>query len=248
MTPDSRSLALVRDAVTVSSAPTQNQILSKLPVAELAHLLRHTEEFSAPLREVFFEDGDTVEHVYFPLTGMASLVTVLHDGTMVEAMTIGREGFVGLAIFNGLSVAGYKGMCQIEGKFLRLPATAFLSVLENAPELRRRLLRYSEYAQQVVSQWSACNSLHLIEQRCARWLLVTRDALGTDSFNLTQEFLSQMLSVRRPGVTAAMGGLERRGLVGHRYGKVNIIDEAGLKRASCECYRRIRSKADTLLA
>ena len=247
MTPDSRSLALVRDPLTGSSAPAQNQILSKLPATELAYLLQHAEEISAPLREVFFEDGDSIEYVYFPLTGMASLVTVLQDGTMVEAMTIGREGFVGLAVFNGLAVAGYKGMCQIDGKFLRISSKAFLSVLEEAPELRRRLFRYSEFAHQVLAQWSACNSLHLIEQRCARWLLVTRDALGTDSFNLTQEFLSQMLSVRRPGVTAAIGGLERAGLVGHRYGKVNIINEAGLKKASCECYQRIRDKAATLL-
>ena len=209
--------------------------------------MQHAEEFTAELREVFFEDGDPVDYVYFPLSGMASLVTVLQDGTMVEAMTIGREGFVGLPIFNGLSVAGYRGMCQIDGDFLRLSSKAFLTVLDEAPELRRRLLRYSEFAHQVVSQWSACNSLHLIEQRCARWLLVTRDAVGTDSFNLTQEFLSQMLSVRRPGVTAAMGALERRGLVGHRYGKVNILDEAGLKGVACECYKRIRQKAASLL-
>ncbi len=248
MTPDSRSQALARAAVTLHSAPVQNQILSKLPAAELAYLMQHTEEFTAGLREIFFEDGDTIEHVYFPLTGMASLVTVLEDGTMVEAMTIGREGFVGLPIFNGLTVAGYKGMCQIDGSFLRLSPKAFLTVLDETPELRRRLLRYSEFAQQVVAQWSACNSLHLIEQRCARWLLVTRDAVGTDSFNLTQEFLSQMLSVRRPGVTAAIGGLERRGLVGHRYGKVNILNEAGLKKAACECYKRIRGQAATLLA
>jgi CRP-like cAMP-binding protein len=178
---------------------------------------------------------------------MASLVTVLEDGTMVEAMTVGREGFVGLPVFHGLANAGYKGMCQIDGEFLRMRSKDFLSVLEGAPELRRVLSRYTEFSHQVMAQWSACNSIHLIEQRCARWLLVTRDAVGMDAFNLTQEFLSQMLSVRRPGVTAAMGGLERRGLVAHRYGKVNIVDDAGLKKVACECYGRMRTKAVALL-
>jgi CRP-like cAMP-binding protein len=235
------------EGVSLSAASRQNQILSKLPPTELSAVMEHAEEIAAVLREGFFEDGDTLESVYFPLTGMASLVTVLEDGTMVEAMTIGREGFVGLPVFHGATVSGYKGMCQIEGTFLRLSSDSFLEILEDAPDLRRRLLRYSEFAHQVLAQWAACNSIHLIEQRCARWLLVTSDAVGTKTFNLTQEFLSQMLSVRRPGVTAAMGALERRGLVGHSYGKVAILDEPGLKQVSCECYRRMREKAATLL-
>jgi CRP-like cAMP-binding protein len=247
MTPSTRSLALVRDSAQTTTPPPQNLLLSQLPAAELARILEKAEVHKAALRETFFEDGDPVEHVYFPLSGMASLVTVLEDDTMVEAMTVGREGFVGLPVFHGLSNAGYKGMCQIEGQFLRMRSKHFLSLLEDSPELRRRLHRFTEYSHQVVAQWSACNSIHLIEQRCARWLLVTRDAVGVDAFNLTQEFLSQMLSVRRPGVTAAMGGLERRGLVAHRYGKVNIIDDTGLKKVACECYGRMRKKAETLL-
>lgn len=230
-----------------SFVPSNNQILAKLPATELSSLTEHVEEISVDLREAFFEDGDTIKHVYFPVTGMASLVTVLEDGTMVEAITIGREGFVGLPVFHGATVSGFKGMCQIEGKFLRITSTEFLEVIKSTPELRRRLLHYSEFAHQVLGQWSACNSIHLIEQRCARWLLVTADAVGSTTFNLTQEFLSQMLSVRRPGVTAAMGALERRGLVGHRYGKVAILDEAGLKQVSCECYKRMREKAAVLL-
>lgn len=248
MSPVSRTQAqIVLDDATPSSALSNNQIVSKLPAAELSALLERVEEISAELREGFFEEGAEIEHVYFPLTGMASLVTVLDDGTMVEAMTIGREGFLGLAVVHGAKVSGLMSMCQIEGNFLRMTSRDFLDVLDDAPELRRRLLRYSEFAHLVLAQWSACNSIHRIEQRCARWLLVTSDAVGSSTFNLTQEFLSQMLSVRRPGVTAAMGGLERRGLVGHRYGKVAILDEAGLRKVSCECYSRIRDKAAVLL-
>jgi CRP-like cAMP-binding protein len=236
-----------RDGTMPSSALSSNQIVSKLPATELSSLMERVEDISAELREEFFEDGDTIKHVYFPISGMASLVTVLEDGTMVEAMTIGREGFLGLPVLHGAKVAGLKSMCVIGGRFLRLTSKDFLDTLEDAPELRRHLLRYSEFAHQVLAQWSACNGIHLIEQRCARWLLVTADAVGSSTFNLTQEFLSQMLSVRRPGVTAAMGGLERRGLVGHRYGKVAILDEAGLRKVSCECYGRIREKAAVLL-
>ena len=241
------SLSLVRDGAAASSALTRNQILSQLPHKELALLTEHAEIYKAGLREIFFEDGDTIEHVYFPLSGMTSLVTVLEDGTMIEAMTVGREGFVGLPVFHGVNTTGYKGICQIDGEFLRLGSRHFLGALAGAPELRRVLSRYTEFSHQVMAQWSACNSIHLIEQRCARWLLVTRDAVGVNAFNLTQEFLSQMLSVRRPGVTAAMGGLERRGLVAHRYGKVNIVDDAGLQKAACECYGRIRMKTAALL-
>ena len=248
MSPVSHTQAQIEeDGVSPSPALSSNQIVSKLPATEISSLMERTEDFSADLHEPFFEDGETIKHVYFPLTGMASLVTVLQDGTMVEAMTIGREGFLGLPVFHGTKVSGLKSMCQIDGNFLRMTSEDFLDILEDAPELRRRLLRYSEFAHQVLAQWSACNGIHMIEQRCARWLLVTADAVGSSTFNLTQEFLSQMLSVRRPGVTAAMGGLERRGLVGHRYGKVAILDEAGLRKVSCECYGRIREKAAVLL-
>jgi CRP-like cAMP-binding protein len=248
MSPVSHTQAQVGgNGVSPPAALSNNQIVSNLPATELSSLMERVEDISVELRDGFFEDGETIKHVYFPLTGMASLVTVLEDGTMVEAMTIGREGFLGLPVFHGAKVSGLKSMCQIGGDFLRMTSKDFLEVLEDSPELRGRLLRYSEFAHQVLAQWSACNGIHLIEQRCARWLLVTADAVGSSTFNLTQEFLSQMLSVRRPGVTAAMGGLERRGLVGHRYGKVAILDEAGLRKVSCECYGRIREKAAVLL-
>jgi CRP-like cAMP-binding protein len=224
-----------------------NQILSRLPATELALLMAHLQQIPAALHEGFFEIGEPFEHVYFPLSGMASLVTVLDDGTMVEAMTIGREGFLGLGVFHGAKTSGLKSMCQIDGQFLRMRSKDFTNTLDDAPELCRVLLRYSEFAQLVLAQWSACNSIHLIEERCARWLLVTADAVGSNTFNLTQEFLSQMLSVRRPGVTAAMGGLERRGLVGHRYGKVAILDEKGLEKVSCECYGKMQERAAVLL-
>jgi len=225
----------------------RNGILAKIPVRELNLVAAKGEEYAATLREVFFEEGDSLDYVYFPLTGMFSLVTILDDGGMVEAMAVGREGFVGLTVLHEANLSGYKGICQVEGDFLRLASKSFRSIIDHAPELRRHLLRYSEFSQQVIAQLAACNSVHLIEQRCARWIMVTADAVGTSTFGLTQEFLSQMLSVRRPGVTVAIGGLQRRGLLSHHYGKVTIIDEKGLRKAACECYQKMRDKAALLL-
>jgi len=236
------------DAPGAHPSLARNRILSSLPRAELHLIAEKGEEFSAGLREVFFEEGERLEHVYFPLTGMASLVTPLEDGGTVEAMAVGRQGFVGLTVLHEADVSGYKGLCQIEGDFLRLNVESFRTIVDKAPQLRRQLLRYSEFCQQTIAQWAACNSVHLLEQRCARWIMVTADAIGQSSFTLTQEFLSQMLAVRRPGVTVAVGGLQRRGLITHRYGKVTVIDESGLRNAACECYHKVREKAAALLS
>jgi len=217
-----------------------NTLLGRLPEDELAPLLQHGKQFPASLREIFFEVGDPIEKVYFPLTGIASLVTVLRDGTSLEGMTVGREGFVGLPLFHGIKTHRSKGMCQIQGDFYEIPAGAFIKVLASAPELQALLHRYSQFSNEVVTQSAACNSIHLIEQRCARWLLTTSDGIDKTKFNLTQEFLSQMLAVRRPGVTVAIGALERQGLISHSYGAVDILDIEGLKKASCECYATIR--------
>jgi CRP-like cAMP-binding protein len=251
MSPRAQARARVADALAPAVAPlriVQNEILSKLPAVELAAIMEHAEEILIPGREEMFLAGDLVERVYFPLTGMVSMVIVLGNGTTVEALTVGREGFVGVHLLNEVMPARYKGICQIEGTFIVLSAKAFLSIIGNLPDLSRRLHRYSQYAADVAAQSAACNSVHNVEQRCARWLLVTSDAIGSPSFNLTQEFLSQMLAVRRPGVSVAMTALARRGLVSYRYRKVTLLDVNGLKEMACECYATIRSKAKELLA
>jgi CRP-like cAMP-binding protein len=226
---------------------SQNALLEKLPAAELAAVGERAKVVSYPLREVMFEDGQRCEHVFFPVTGMVSLVTVLKDGTTLEAMTVGREGFVGLPLFHGVMTTRTRGICQIEGEFYQLTADSFLSLLALAPHLRVLLHRYSQFSNEAVAQSAACNSIHLLEQRCARWLLLTADAVGRKNFSLTHEFLAQMLAVRRPGVTVAIGGLERQGLIAHRYGAVTILDMDGLKKVSCECYQTVIEKGQQLL-
>ncbi len=226
----------------------RNNILAKLPSSELAALLALSTRVECNLREVMVPNGAKINHVYFPLTGMISLVTQLKDGTSLESMTVGCEGFSGLPVFHGVETSRTMAMCQIEGAFLRLPAASFVALLKKAPQLGLVLHRYAQYAYDVVAQSAACNSMHLIEQRCARWLLVSSDAVGSLDFGLTHEFLSQMLAVRRPGVTVAIGALERRKLVAHRYGRITIIDKKGMEKAACECYRTVKDRERELLA
>jgi CRP-like cAMP-binding protein len=233
---------------TIELSPSpQNEILAKLPSRELDAIMAAAGAISCEDRCDLFQQGDPVEKVYFPLTGMVSLVIVLENGTTVEAMTVGREGFVGVPLLNEVNTASYKGICQVAGDFLVIEASAFLSIVDDLPDLKRRLHRYSQFASEVVAQSAACNGVHQIEQRCARWLLVTSDAVGNSSFNITQEFLAQMLAVRRPGVSVAMGGLAKRDLVSYRHGKVSVLDRDGLKAVACECYQTIRRKAEALL-
>jgi len=211
-------------------------------------ILEHAEETEFASRDELFRQGDTVDTVYFPLTGMVSLLVALQKGPMIEALTVGKEGFVGTHLLNDVRTARYRGVCQVQGKFLAIKTEAFESALAQSPDLQHKLRRYSQYATDIVSQSAACNSIHTIEQRCARWLLVTSDAIGTSEFNLTQEFLSQMLAVRRPGVNVAMRALTRRELISHRYGKVTILDRIALREAACECYGTTRERAAELLS
>lgn len=248
MAPRTRSTSRVAGDGADAPVAQRNLLLAKLPESERNEILDRGNHVSATLRQIFFETGDPIETVSFPLTGMCSLVTILRDGTLLEGMMVGREGFVGLPLFHGIKTHRSMGMCQIEGDFYEIPAAAFIKVMAKAPELQTLLHRYSQFSHEVVTQSAACNSTHHVEQRCARWLLTTSDGVNRKKFNLTQEFLSQMLAVRRAGVTVAMGALERQGLISHRYGAIDIQDIEGLRRASCECYETIRSSARELLS
>ncbi len=235
-------------AIEPAQAASSNTLLAAIPDEEFALLIEDSTVVSFAARELLYEDGDPITDVYFPLTAMVSIITRLSDGTSLEAMTAGTEAFVGLPLINGIEHHRSTGMCQVAGEFLSIPAASFTDTLVKAPALEAILRRYAQFAHEVVTQSAACNGVHLIEQRCARWLLTTSDAVEKSEFKLTQEFLSQMLAVRRAGVTVAMGSLERKSLISHRYATVKILDREGLKSASCECYQTIRAKARDLLS
>jgi CRP-like cAMP-binding protein len=250
MRPTSGTLKVTREnpEESLPLRAAKNNLLSKLPADELATLLALSTSVQCSLRDILTASGARIENVYFPLTGMISLVTELKDGTSLESMTVGREGFAGLSLFHGVDTTPTMAMCQIEGTFLRLSADSFTELLAKAPELGLLLHKYSQFSYEVVAQSAACNSMHLIEQRCARWLLISSDAIASNELGLTHEFLSQMLAVRRPGVTVAIGELEKAKLIEHRYGKISILDKAGLEKVACECYRTVKNRERELLA
>ena len=196
---------------------------------------------------MLIESGKPITDVYFPISAMISLLTVLSDGTSIEAMTVGYDGMIGLPLFHDIETTHERAVCQIEGDVYRLPVTAFRRLVERSAGLREMLHKYSQFSQDSMAQSAACNSIHLVEQRCARWLLLSSDAVRDGHFSLTQEFFAQMLAVRRSGVTIAMGGLERRNLISSGYGKITILDREGLLKISCECYQTICNRRRELL-
>jgi len=211
-------------------------------------VLERSEAVTVESKEIVFRRQEPIRYAYFPENCVISLVTELDDGDSVEAMTVGNDGFVGMAVFHGVPSSQLKGIGQISGEASRIATEDFRELTQECEGLNRLLHRYSQFVFETVSQSAACNRLHVIEQRCARWLLMSEDRVGRNQFDLTQEFLAEMLGVRRPGVTVAMGILERAGLIAHGRGSITVVDRAGLEKVSCECYRTIRARQTELIA
>lgn len=225
---------------------SNNGVLAGLSRSEGARLARVVQKQYLDMKEVVFEPGHVIEHVYFPLEGMFSLVTVLKDGSSIEVASVGNEGMLEIAAFLGLDAYLWRGMSQIPGRALRMEANAFKEELARRGNLYRMMQRYTHALLLQVAQSAACNRLHSTEQRCCKWLLLTHDRVEGDEFPLTHEFLSQMLGVRRAGVTEVAGNLQRAGFIGYRRGTLRILDRRGLEAASCECYETIRKEFDRL--
>lgn len=229
------------------SGPADNLLLAKLSADDLEAFTSRAERVSLETRAVLFEKGAEITTVYFPVTGMISLLTVLTGGPSIEAITVGYEGMAGLPVFHGIKTSYAAAVCQIKGDAYKISAKDFVALLEKSPALSAMLHRYAQFEHDYIAQSAACNSIHLIEQRCARWLLLSADAVRNAHFSLTQEFFAQMLAVRRSGVTTAMGGLERQNLVTGRYGTITIVDREGLTKISCECYHSVKARRNELL-
>src|SRR5205814_3817381 len=185
---------------------------------------------------------------YFPQSGMISFVVRLKNGDAVEVGTVSGEGMVGLPLLVGGDRGLHEAMVQVEGEALRIAAAKLVAAIKEDAELREHLGRYLECFHFQVAQTAACNAAHVLEQRLARWLLLTRHRLGSDQVPLTHEFLSMMLAVRRAGVTVTTNTLQQAGFIRNRRGIVTILDTEGLEEVSCECYRLIREQEEALLA
>ncbi len=226
---------------------TTNRLLAALPADEYAALHPHLEVLYLVPGAPIYEPGEAMRHVYFPLTGITSVVAMMAEGGMVEVGTIGREGLVGLPIFHGTDRSPLKTIAQVPGHHARLPVAAFRAAASQGTALHDVLHHFAQAYYVLTAQCGACNRLHPVEGRCARWLLLTHDRAGADTFQLTHEFLGYMLGARRPSVTVAAGMLQRAGLITYHRGVVTILDRPGLEAATCECYGTIRDEFARLL-
>lgn len=216
-----------------------NRLLAALPANEYERMLPSLESISLKIRDNLYQPDETIEYVYFPLTGMASILVMMSDGTMIEAGVVGYEGMVGLPVFMGAEKTPTRSFYQVAGEAVRMSVEAFRAEIRLNGKLTEILQRYTLAYFGMLAQNGACNSQHAVGQRCARWLLLTLDRIGGTEFELTQEFLSQMLGVRRAGVSGVMGALQEAGAIQYSRGIITILDRAKLEHDACECYRVI---------
>ena len=222
----------------LSQSQNQNRLLAALPEEIYARLALNLETIQLPLKQFLYKPGESVSHVYFPGGGFCSIVTVLADGSMVEVATIGREGMLGLSSVSGGRRGASAAMVQAETSICyRLSQAAYRREMDLRGPFYELLNAYAQALTGVIMQSTACNAVHSVEQRLARWLLMAHDRVGTDEFLLTQEFVAMMLGATRPTVTTVAGTLQRAGLITYHRGHVAIVDRPALESASCECYR-----------
>ena len=228
-------------------ATEPNRLLRALSPRARAELLRQSELLTLPHGHRAYEPHAPITDLYFPQTAVFSMVREMTDGAGIEVGTIGREGVVGGSVLAGATSMSTRCIVQIPGRAWRIAAPALRAAAaqsllddhkkpDGGVNLWDLLQRYAQALFEQVTQTAACNRLHALEQRCARWLLMTHDRVDGDELALTQEFLSYMLGVRRAGVTEACGTLQRSALIRYRHGHITVVDRAGLEAATCECY------------
>lgn len=223
-----------------------NEILNSIPEAEFNCLLPELEFIQLPQHHILHEAGERLEFAYFLNAGLASLVVLTRDGRSVEVSIVGHEGIVGTPLAVGLHRGPYRSIMQISGTAFRIKPDLLEEVLEGAPELRLLLNRFVLIQGLQIAQIAACNRLHEIEQRLARWLLMCQDRVNSEYLPVTHEFLAQMLGTGRPSVSLAAGILQKAGTIENARGNVKILNRPELESAACECYRAIQHFNRTL--
>jgi len=216
--------------------PVANRILAALPEEEYQRLLPHLEFVALRFKQALYEPNVPMRFAYLPNSGMICLIAVMREGVSVEVGVIGREGFVGTPILLGVKAAPNRALVQIAGNAFRMKAEALEKILPRIPRFELMLRRFVQAQAFQLAQSAACNRLHEVEERLARWLLMARDRAGSDLLPLTHEFLAEMLGSRRSTVTVAAGALQRAGCIEYSRGRVKIVDRVGLENSACECY------------
>ena len=222
----------------------QNLIVLALPAQEFGAVSKKLEFVELPTHFVLHDAGEPVTHAYFINSGLASVLNVMTDGKSVEVGLAGKEGFIGLPLIVGLSTSPTQVIMQVGGSAYQMTSADFHEALAHSPALEKSLNRYAQTMGMQATHVAACNRLHEVEERLARWLLMSQDRLGGDVVPLTQEFLAHMLGTRRASVTVAAGILQKAGFITYNRGSVRIDDRNGLEDAACECYASIRQQSE----
>jgi CRP-like cAMP-binding protein len=237
---DGRVHSQPSERTNAAGKQVSNKILLSISDSDYSSLRPHLEYVSLPNHLVLHEAGGKLEFAYFPNRGLISLVVVMKDGKTVEAGIVGNEGFTGTPAAVGLSKSPLQAVVQITGDGFRVEVGALQNTLESAPHLQLILSRYAAIRGMQVAQTAACNRLHDIEQRLARWLLLTQDRVDSESLPITHDFLATMLGTDRPSVSLAAGVLQKKKLIEYTRGAVEIVNRKKLEDSACECYEVIR--------
>jgi CRP-like cAMP-binding protein len=227
--------------------PSSNAIFASLSASDASALLPHLKRIHLPSRQVLFDAGDIIDSVYFPTSAVVSLVVGLSTGEMVEGAMVGKDGVVGVAAALDSKIALTQGIVQLPGEAFVCEATAFKGVAMQSERLLSLLFRHEQAVYAQAQQSTACMAAHDVRSRLCRWLLRARDLSGSDSLNFTQEFLAEMLGVRRTSVTFDAHALQQAGLIKYSRGKIQILNVDGLHEGTCECYETVRSQYANLL-
>jgi CRP-like cAMP-binding protein len=225
-----------------SHLPIANKILASLTRSEYQRILPQLEMVQLNEGDVLCESGAHMRYVYFPCNALISLLTMVDSVEVFAVALVGREGMTSVACALGSQTSPYRTLVQGSGTVMRMKAKVFMAEFRNSMALREVVLEYVLSLTVQISQTAACNRFHVIEERLARWLLMTRDRLSSDHFHMTHEMLGQLLGVRRVGVTNAAHALKQRHLIDYSRGAIDIVDGIGLQAAACNCYRMVEGR------
>lgn len=225
----------------------RNAVLAALSQDEFERMRQSAEVIDSKMRDKVYEMDGMMESVYFPLGAVFSLVAVTEERINVEVATVGREAMVGMPVFLGAFSSPQMAFCQVPGQAARVSAGELRKLLTDGGSIHRLLNRCVQALMAQIAQNVVCNATHSVEQRAARWLLTTHDRVEANEFELTQEFLAQMLGVRRPTVSETASRFQEHGFIRYARGHLNIINRAGLEAITCACYKVVRAEFDALI-
>jgi len=231
----------------IRTAPVANRLLAALPKKEYQRLLPELEQVPLVFGDILYEPGDTISHVYFPDEGIISLLSMVESRKVLEVGIVGNEGLAGLPVVLGVRVSLNRGLVQSAGTAMKMKAAVLQREFKRDGVLQKLLHRYFHSLLTQISQSAVCNRFHMVDARLARWLLMTHDRVRSDEFRLTQEFLSNMLGVRREAVSKSASALQKLGFTHYSRGQITILNRAGLEAKACSCYQIIKDESESVI-